>query len=178
MTTNPIRFFSFHSPERIAVSSFEELRHVTELHYEYDRIFYKLRPYTNLLSLYNIPWSIVMPNRGMQRYPSDWKFVSIALSSADERNFTEWYARERDNFVAMLEDLMASTYKLSLSYDFDNTCFIATISGTKSSSVNSNSSISARSDEFLEAVCLVLYKHYVMCEGGDWSEHARPSNWG
>lgn len=119
-----------------------------------------------------------MPNRNTQKYQSDWKFVNIALSTADERDFTDWFARERNNFIAMLEDLMANTYKLSLSYDFDNTCFIATVSGTKSSTINAGSSISARSDDFLESICLVLYKHYVMCEGKDWSEHARPSNWG
>ena len=119
-----------------------------------------------------------MPTKPNNRSNFDWTFVNLALSAADEKSFLDWHKREGDSIIARMQEMSADGYKFSLSYDFDNECFIATYSGTRNTAHNDKCSISARSAEFLEAVSLVLFKHHVMCDGEDWQEHTRPANWG
>lgn len=109
---------------------------------------------------------------------NDWTFANIRLSTADEKSFAKWFTENETSIMTMLGEVVADTYKFSLSYDFDNECFIAGLSGTRYSELNKKTTLTARSNEWLEAIALVLYKHVVMCTMGEWADYARPSNWG
>lgn len=116
------------------------------------------------------------PTNGRNSF--DWTFVNITLTQADAKRFAEWFNEYETSLFTILGDVVSDTYKLSLSYDYDNVCYIATLSATKNSSDNEKSSLSARSAEATEALGLVIYKHVVMCEAGNWQEHSQPANWG
>lgn len=170
--------FSFLSPNPVKVSTFEELRSSTLLYFLIDKVMWKCRPVTTFCSAYGIKCEVTMPKTRASDYSSNWNFIDLRLSKADEARFVEWFSKNEQNIPDLLHRVNTDAYKFSISYDFDNDCFIATLSGTRHASINKNSTISGRSAEWLEAIGLVLFKHMVMCEEKEWSDYTRPTNWG
>lgn len=170
--------FSFDRINPIKPASFEELRTLTELFYVWDKLQWKLRPYKFLLMSFGIRTEITMPRQNNTNAYSEWRFVNLSLSRADEEGFVKWMKANVDTIIVELSGILADGYKHTISYDFDNECFISTLSGTKNTTQNVGCSLSSRSAEFIEALGLTVYKHRVMAENGNWADYARPSNWG
>lgn len=108
----------------------------------------------------------------------NWQFVNISLSVADQKHFGEWFTDNETTILPTLSEINADGYKFSVSYDFENECFIAALSGNRNTNENNGCTITARSNEWIEAIGLVVYKHVVMCNTGDWQDYAKPANWG
>lgn len=160
------------------VETFEELRWLTEPYFIHDRIYQKWYSGTIALNAYEVEWEINPAMAKTSRNFGDWQFVNINLSVQDQKSFGEWFADHETEILPMLSEVNADGYKFSISYDFDNECFIAALSGTKNTTENGGCTITARSSEWIESIGLVLFKHVVMCHTGSWQDYAKPANWG
>lgn len=160
------------------VESFEELRWLTEPYFVHDRIYTKCIHFTFALNAYQIEWEINPAMAKNSKSYGDWQFVNINLSTADQKHFAEWFNDNETGLLSMLSEVNADGYKVSISYDFDNECYICALSGTKNTNDNNGCTITARSAEWIEAIGLALYKHVVMCNTGQWADYAKPANWG
>lgn len=160
------------------ITSFADMLERTKLLYVHDKIYANWLFGTKALNAYQIEWEIRPDMARNASAFSDWRFVNLNLSTADQKQFGEWFIANETAILPMLAEVVADTYKFSVSYDFDNECFIAALSATKHSSDNKQCTITARSNEWLEAIALLLYKHVVMCNTGTWEDYARPANWG
>lgn len=172
-----VHIYLFQNPT-LPVTSFEDLRERSLLKYPPDISYWKWRNVITYLNLFQIDWECTyMPSRTGNNF-SDWKFVNINLSAADTEKFTQFYSEYADSTYEQLAEVVSDGYKLSLSYDIENVCFIAALSGTKNTTLNKGRTITARSSDNLEAISLLLFKHLVMCNSEEWEDYSRPANWG
>lgn len=112
---------------------------------------------------------------------SNWstiEFINQSLSEPQRKDFKSWYATEGERVPDLIGQAMVDDYRLSCSWDDNNQCFIATLTGKQDQRFNASKALSARSDDWLEAMALALYKHLVIFKGGQWSGETTRNNWG
>jgi len=105
---------------------------------------------------------------GKNTFSKDFKFINRTLTVAEDDSFIKWFQgkdRQADNAI---EQAFADEYKVSLSYDEKNNCFIASMVSKAEKSLNTNKCLMARSDSWLEAIAMVVYKHHVIFNQGAW----------
>lgn len=107
-----------------------------------------------------------------------WTFVRCELTPEERDHFTGWLHESQDDMVELLTNALLTGYKLSVVFDSDNDTWIATLSGTKYTAYNDKSSISSRHGSFDDAIMLMLYKHLVLGEGGQWRDGSQGGQWG
>ena len=105
-------------------------------------------------------------------------FVNIRISADEKPAFDSWAEKQAKRVWEMIQSLADSGYKLSISPDLENSCYIATLTGTKHAVRNKNKAISSRSDDVIEAILLSAYKHVVLFGEGEWEGEQRQNNWG
>lgn len=115
--------------------------------------------------------------------PRDWQqyeFVDIRLSEGDKAKFLDWQSKQGDNVYAELDSLLRANYKLSSSYDEANKCNIVSLTCREIGDVNYGFVLSSRAATIWDALALTLYKHFEMCDDGDWAVDQRKSSnsWG
>ena len=112
---------------------------------------------------------------------SNWnkiEFVNVTLTEPQKKEFKVW-AKEHSNEVADdLGQLMVDEYRVSIVWDDNNQCFIATFTGKVDQSTNADKALSSRSDDWYEAIALNLYKHKVIFGGKQWNGETTKNNWG
>jgi len=112
---------------------------------------------------------------------SNWgtiEFVNITLTSEQAKSFKTWFKAQAEMVVDLLGQIMVNHYRVSCNWDDNNQCFIATLTGKQDSGVNESKALSARSDDWYEALALVSYKHLVIFEGKAWTGEGTKNNWG
>lgn len=145
---------------------------------EFNKTIYPARKGRALLRL--IGENDLMPtaNRFNRNAFQQVEFVTINLDTAAEKAFRIYAKDNLDKLVPMIAEFMAEPHKLGLSWDDSNNCFIASATCKNEKSENHNQCITARSDDWSEALLLLLFKHYVVAKGGTWSDVSRPIAWG
>lgn len=118
-----------------------------------------------------------MPANKSQKF-LDFEFVNYKLTKDDKKQFDKWASDNADKLIPLVTQLFEAGYKLSISPDLDNLCYIATITSTKHSAHNKMSAMTSRSDDWTEAVMIGLYKHFVVFDGADWPKDADRDSWG
>jgi hypothetical protein len=111
------------------------------------------------------------------RYGVD--FVNLKLTEEDRGTFTAWAEANNGDVLTYLEQLIGAGYKLSLNEDEENHCFIAAITGGQDNRDNRNKCMISRAPDLLDALQLALYKHFVLCNGGNWGDSEKQDmTWG
>lgn len=115
--------------------------------------------------------------------PRDWQqydFVNITLTESDKAKFAEWQGKQGSKVYDQLDGLIQSGYKLSSSYDEANKCNIVSLTCREIGDVNYGYVLSSRAGNIWDALALTLYKHYEMCDDGDWAVDQRKTSnsWG
>lgn len=105
-------------------------------------------------------------------------FVNINLSEDDKTKFVGWLESQGDSWVGEFANVMADGYKVGCTWDAANTCFIASMTGKEEGTPNYNCCITARSNEWSEALQLLHFKHEVICSGLAWAKHQTSNAWG
>jgi len=102
----------------------------------------------------------------------DIQFVDFRLSGDMQLSFEEWHENAGIDVVVELFDLVGMGYKLSVTYDLANNCYIVSLTCRDENSVNFMKCMSGRADEPEQAIAVLVFKHMVVC-GGDWSKAPR-----
>lgn len=103
--------------------------------------------------------------------PSDWQrfdFVEIRVGEQEKKDFHAKLTKDPNHFLGEVDNLTKNGYKVSLSYDTNNSCIIASLTCKEPNDPNFNNVLTARASEVWEALSLVMYKHMYMCDDGDW----------
>jgi hypothetical protein len=121
-------------------------------------------------------WEFEMAKQG-SRYGVD--FVALRVSEEQKVAFQQWASDNEDDLPELLVNFVGDNYKVSLNLDARNDCYIASATGTDDNRINRAKCMTARSKNLMEALFLLLYKHYVMCEAGSWGDPVTSgTDWG
>lgn len=126
---------------------------------------------------------VVMPAKKQQQQNSrpQWdkiEFVNINLSKAEKTQFKAWFSENQPELPRLLSVFISAGYKTSLKWDNENACFIATATCTDEGLENSGKALSSRSDDWIEALALNLFKTDVLSENGIWEASGKGNSWG
>ena len=102
-------------------------------------------------------------------------YVNLKVNENERSDFDGWQIEEAANISPYLEDQAIEGLKLSVSYDAENSTYIATFTGAGCINDPARYCLTARSDTLAEATNLLLYKHVVLLDG-DWSSYMPNTN--
>lgn len=110
-------------------------------------------------------------NTSRKQGEDDWGgFIAVSLSDEDKAAFAVWAEAERDAIWTMFDDLLGSGFKWGVSFDAENDCYIASLTGCGVVGTPLRWCLTARGGAWDAAVQLVLFKHYVLAQG-DWGNY-------
>lgn len=98
-------------------------------------------------------------------------YVNLRLVEEEREDFDNWAAEEAANLGGFLETALIDGLKLTVSYDAENSAYVATFTGAGCHGDKSRFCLTARSSVMTEAINLLCYKHYVLLDG-DWGAYA------
>jgi hypothetical protein len=106
----------------------------------------------------------------------DWNGIAnVAFSKADKANYETWL--EAADIGALLHDLIASDYKLSLSWDSRSDVFMSSLSCYNPQSTNFKFTLVSRAPNPIHALQVALYKHFVLSSEA-WGAVVETDSWG
>lgn len=111
-----------------------------------------------------------------QNYGVD--FVTIELDDKQEKAFNAWVGEATPKLAELTQELVSSGHKLGVSWDGDNECFIVSVTCKDLAQDNANLCYTSRSDEWVEALLLAIYKWDVVSQRGTWKAKTQRKNWG
>jgi len=115
--------------------------------------------------------------RSNSRTLADYRFVRCELTSEDKKKAKIWIEKYTPEFGAKLHDLMASDYKVSITYSSEHDTFTATATG-KEGALNEFCTLTARHKDWITAGMTLLYKHEVLFGGKVWEgDEADADGW-
>jgi len=106
------------------------------------------------------------------------EFVNINLSNGEKKQFKSWFEENHTAIPELAAAMTGQGYKLSIKWDNGNSCFIATVTCDDESLDNNGKALSSRSNDWMEAIALNIFKTDVVCEDGKWGEGTRGNSWG
>lgn len=103
-------------------------------------------------------------------------FVEISLAGHDEETILR-YLSDADEFADAVAALCEAQYRVAVSYNAQNDAFIASLTCRDESSPNTGATVTAFAGTWVDALRVVLYKHYEVARG-NWrsasSKSTRP----
>lgn len=109
---------------------------------------------------------------------NQYSFVNVSLSQADKDAVEAWALENEPDFPIVIDDLLYGNYKLSLSWDDYNDCYTASLTCRSETDVNTGLILTGRSSTAFQALAVVLYKHVVYFDSGEWERENRDGGWG
>lgn len=97
------------------------------------------------------------------------EFVNCVLTQEQDKAFTSWYESKDRKANAAIDESFADGYRVSVSWDDFNQTFIASLTYKGDKGDNKGKCLTARSDDWLESIAMVVYKHHVIFNQGAWS---------
>lgn len=95
----------------------------------------------------------------------EWKgFADISVSKADKPKIKQ-YASDGDKVLEDLENLIGSSYKVTLSFDSRSDAHMCSISCYDDNSENYKHTMVTRAKTAWGSLCAGLYKHWVIADG-------------
>jgi hypothetical protein len=101
-------------------------------------------------------------------YSNALEFVNCTLTSEQDNDFKSWYTSKDHKADQAIEQAFADDYRVSMSWDAHNQCFIASLTFKGEKGENKNKCLTARSDSWLESLAMVIYKHAILFDGNEW----------
>lgn len=106
------------------------------------------------------------------------EFVNVSLTKKDKETFKTWYDARIAELPDMVAKFISEGYKISFRWDSDNECYICSATCIDESMENHNKCLTSRSDQWLEALALNLFKTDTLCKDGIWESTETGYNWG
>lgn len=107
-------------------------------------------------------------------------FIDWRLSTDEKKFFLAELAKNSSVFLDRLSSLLEKNYKVSLSFDEAHMTYIASLTPRDEDDVNAGYCLTSRSDDPFTALSIGLYKHFWLCDDGDWDAAKRKTEvgWG
>lgn len=121
-------------------------------------------PYNNLERLFE------MARPKKSKFRSDrnaFRFINFKFSSKERDNFDSWLTKLGNMATKPVYEMLQDDCKLSISYDAENVCFIAALTG-KEDSVNEGQSLVVRAKDWDRALMAITYVHTVIFKFERW----------
>lgn len=114
-------------------------------------------------------WTMVANGKkNKKRTPLDaYSFVRSELRTEDKKAAKKWIDDNTKDMASIVHDVVASDYKLSLSFSSEHDTFTVSVTG-KEDAVNAYKILTARHKDWVVATMTVLFKHLVLFQGGVW----------
>lgn len=121
--------------------------------------------------------------RSNDRNSQEWgkfEFVAVNLTEEEKKQFRLAYKDKPNDLLNPLDGFLKNGYKISLSYDQQNNCVLASMTGKDPASPNYNYVMTSRAADAWESLALALFKHYQVCDDEDWGGDTREDgrSWG
>lgn len=122
-------------------------------------------------------------SKSSSKNPADWNkfdFVEIRLDDKQKAEFKSKYSKDGQSLLALLDETVKNGYKLSIGYDTNNNCVIASLTCREPNDTNFNYVMTSRAADCWEATALAMYKHHFVVDDNDWGGDTRESRdtWG
>lgn len=104
-------------------------------------------------------------------------FINRPLLEAEKDHFKEWFSKLDNDFDEVVGAFILEGFKLSLTWDDNNQCVIASMTCKDEQSPNYNKVLTSRGNQPLETLCMCFYKHVVIFHSGKWEQNTQ-RNWG
>jgi hypothetical protein len=107
-------------------------------------------------------------------------FINVTVTDAEKEEFHVWYSENSQHVNSMLDDLLAEGMKYGCSYDRENECYVATLTGNLVEKANLRACVTSRAGNWADVNALAVWKHYILCAGeyGDLLTSGRKRSWG
>jgi len=121
-------------------------------------------PYWQLQKVLDMP---AVKKGRKNKFANDMEFINYKLDAETRRAFDDWYNSKGNTVVQAIFETLQADNKLSLSYDPDNECYIAAMTG-RPESLNPGKCMTLRSADWMKALAAVSYVHTVVFDGEIW----------
>lgn len=108
----------------------------------------------------------------------DFSFVEMRLDKSARAEFQAYVAASSNELWDDLRGMLQSGYKLSVTYQSNNDCFLASLTCKGDGDPNEGLVLTSRSDDMIDAVLLGVYKTTVLCKDNTWPRDRQADNWG
>ena len=131
--------------------------------------------YTYIATRLQIMGDNIMAKRKRAGAQTDWEkaewagFVKVEMTSDDKAALMEWNATDSE-VMEMVTEAIAQGHKLSISPTNGGRTVVASFTGAYSNSANPGQTLSSYASNWVTALRVLVYKHYVMTDG-IWDSH-------
>lgn len=105
-------------------------------------------------------------------------FINLTLNKKQAGEFEDWRNGDATKLATQLAEFIADGNKTSITYDFDNECFIVSSTCKAEGHANENKCLTSRSDDWYEALLMNVYKSNVVFAGAEWVSEDNGRKWG
>jgi hypothetical protein len=108
-------------------------------------------------------------------------FINIRLDDEQKSSFHAWFGEYSSTVAGFIEDVLAEGMKVSMSYDRENQCHIATFTGALVRNSNERYVTTSRAGTLNESLGLAVWKHFFLADGDYGNYKPRTStlmSWG
>lgn len=107
-------------------------------------------------------------------------FINVTPNESEKEEFQSWYVENSQHVNSMLDDLLSEGMKYGCSFDRENDCYVATLTGGLIEKANIRACVTTRAGTWADVNALAVWKHYILCAGNydDLLTTGRKRNWG
>lgn len=111
---------------------------------------------------------------------SDAIFADVTLGDAESDAFLSWMKSVKVDMPLQMQEMLQEGWKISLKADFENSCYICSLTMQEEDHINRDMVVTSRSDDHEEAFWLNVYKIMVMYPGQrlPTRDDRKKKNWG
>jgi hypothetical protein len=125
-----------------------------------------------------LEWTLAAKSQGFKDKGMGFSFAQINLNESQRDEFELWLKEQPQDIVENISKFALDGYKLSLSCDFENQCFIASFTQRNIDHPHNSVTVSSRSDDWDEAMMLCAFKVYRLFPGKPLPTERKKFNWG
>lgn len=146
-----------------------------------DNLLRRLNPLLDDLAYHaNCLMEWTMPANGWDNKSAygDFKFAAVSLSDNEKKDFVAWRGEQVLTVTERIAEMAMLGYKLSVSADLDNQCFVVSLTMRNVGHPHHNTTVTSRSDEWDEALEMTAYKLLRMYPDQPLPTARKKNNWG
>jgi len=106
------------------------------------------------------------------------EFVRCELTSEDKKHFADWVKKPPIPFDDLVNEVLDSNYKISLSYSEHNNSFICSVTGKPEDCDNSGKCYTSHAKDYITSMWVALYKFHVIWQKGVWESSGSEADFG
>lgn len=109
---------------------------------------------------------------------SNIEFVNYTLTKEHEQPLHEFMQKKFNTAEKVIEEIVALNYTVKIGFYPDNEAYGVFLAPQKDNHTNKGKMMSSWSDDLIEALAMVLYKHIVIFDGQEWETNQNSGKWG